>query len=50
MPTAEGFSFWNFLADVITMFFSSCCCGYCSLSLATYSVVTTSPAGVRRCG
>src|SRR6516164_5474505 len=21
MPTAEGFSFWNFLADVITVFF-----------------------------
>src|SRR5215467_12397670 len=21
MPTAEGFSFWNFLADVITIFF-----------------------------
>src|SRR5262249_35635239 len=21
MPTAEGFSFWNFLADVVTIFF-----------------------------
>jgi hypothetical protein len=50
MPTDGGFSFWNFLADVVTVFLFVVWFWLLIIVFSDLFVVTTYPAGAKRCG